>query len=138
MDYPYYLTPDGRELHKAETSMHHAIFERCAYKTPTEKKFREMGGMTIRLGNHQHKELHAHVPPPPKPNPDLMRDIYLHGRRTPYEGYVDLFGQIVEYVALVALGGSQHAEEAHKLHENLVAQQHFIDQGAVVMVRKAA
>lgn len=135
---PMYLGVDGRQLYRAETGLHHAIHERRNYRTPIEKRFRGMGGMVVRMANHYHRELHANVPPPPKVSPLLMQDIYLHARPQSYETAVDLFGSVVDYIGLVADNNPTFGEEAQRLHDNLVAQQHFIELGAVMLEQAAA
>lgn len=137
---PRWQTPDGRVLYKAEISKHHAIFERRSYKRPMEVKFRQMGGMVLHLGSQVHAELHANVPPPPKPNEYLMADIYQHARLLDYDTQYDVFNQIVDYVGMVAAGNGHELNiaDATSLHENLVAQQHFVDLGRLTPVRRAA
>ena len=124
-------TTDGRRLYKAETSTHHLIFERRDYQTPTEKKFRNMGGLVMRLSNHAHRELHANVPPPPKPNPNLMRDIYLYSRSRDYDTAYSLAAQITCYVGQIALNShnEQNAEDATALFDNLIQQAVYIEEG---------
>ncbi len=139
MEIPQWLTPDGRILYLAETSKHHIASERRWYKTPAEKKYRQMGGLTLHLANQPHRDLHANVPPPPVPSPDFMRDIYLYARNTEYEDQYDLFRQIVNYIGMVAeTGRPERQEEAVPLHENFVAQAAFVELGRLTIVRSAA
>ena len=55
---------------------HHALWERRSYKTPIEKRVRNMGMMIVSLNGVDHQMLHINVPPPPKPNPDQLHDMY--------------------------------------------------------------
>lgn len=134
----HWTTPDGRVLYSAECSRHHIASERRWYQTPTEKKYREMSGMVLHLANQPHRDLHANVGPPPKPSPDLMRDIYLHGRTREYVDQYDLFRQVANYVGLIAeVGTGQRQEEAIPLYENLIAQATYVELGRLTLVRVA-
>lgn len=55
---------------------HHVWFTRREYKTPIERKVRNMGAFIIRVNAVDHQELHANVPPPPKPAPEHLHDLY--------------------------------------------------------------
>lgn len=55
---------------------HHVFFERRDYKTPTERRVRNLGAFIIRANAVDHRELHANVPPPPKPDHDQLCDLY--------------------------------------------------------------
>lgn len=135
----HWTTPEGRVLYRAELSDHHIWFPRREFHTPTEKKLRAMGGMIVRLANQPHRDLHANVGPPPKPSPDLMRDIYLHGRTREYVDQYDLFRQVANYVGLIAeVGTGQRQEEAAILHENIVQQAGFIELGRVEFIKDVA
>ena len=140
MSAPRWLTPDGRVLYRAEVSHHHVISERRDYKTPIEHRFRVMGGLVLLLGNQAHADLHRNVAPPPKINPHLMQDIYQHARRIDYGDQYDVFGQIVDYVAAVAVGMQcdENVQDANLLYWNLAAQSEYIDLGRLTMVRDAA
>lgn len=135
----HWTTPDGLVLTHAYISRHHPAYERAWYKTPAERKYRQMGGMVLLMANQPHKDLHANIPPPPIPSPDFMRDIYLHARNTDYDDQYDLFNQIVDYIGLVAeVGRPERQEEAVPLYENYVAQQHFVELGRLTLVRDVA
>lgn len=140
MEAPQWITPEGKVLRKAHIGRHHIAFERRSYKTGLERKYRDMGGMVLLMDSQAHQDLHREVPPPPKPNPYLMADIYYHARLLDYDTQYDVFNQIVDYVGMVAAGGQceQNVHDAALLHENLVAQQHFVDLGRLTPVRRAA
>ena len=138
MSRPIWETPDGRRLYKAEVSTHHVVFERRNYKTRLETLYRNMGGLLLPMATHAHVELHRAVPPPPKPNDDLMRDIYHNSRLTGYGDVYELFKQIADYVGMVATTSQrqEHVDDAALLHENLVAQAAFIEQGRLIRVEE--
>ena len=140
MDRPGWTTPDGRVLYKAEVSRHHVAFERRAYKTRLESLYRNMGGMVLLLGSQAHGDLHAEVPPPPKPNHNLMTDIYQHARLMGYDTQYDVFEQIVDYVARVAVGFQcdENVHDANLLYQNLAQQAVFIEQGRLTPIERIA
>jgi len=134
-----WTTPDGRVLYPAECSRHHIASERNWYKTPSEKKYREMSGLVLHLANQPHRDLHANVPPPPKPSPNFMRDIYCYARNTDYDDQYDLFRQITNFVGVAATEGRpERQEEAIPLYENFVAQAAYIELGRLTLVRDVA
>ena len=138
MEVPKWRAPDGRALYESETQRHHIASERKWYKTPTERKYREMNGMVLRLAIQSHRELHANVPPPPKPGPDFMRDIYVHSRNIEYDDQYDLFRQITEFVGVAATEGRpKRQEEAIPLYDNFVAQGAYIELGRLTLIRNS-
>jgi hypothetical protein len=138
MSTPKWVTPEGRVLYRAEISKHHIAHERRDYKTSQERKYRQMGGMVLLLGNQVHADLHRQVCPPPKPNEYLMADIYQHARLQDYEDSYDLFKQITNYVGMVAEGGQcqENVHDANLLHQNLIAQAGFIELGRLTLLRE--
>jgi len=141
MERPTWTTPDGRMLYKAETSRHHIFSERDWYRTPLQRKVRQMGGAVVQLANQPHRELHANVEHPPLVNPNLMQDIYLHSRSRGYETAYDLFYDIVEYVGWVANGSrqtQQNVDDASRLHANLLEQAVFIELGRLTPYERQA
>jgi len=55
---------------------HHVWFTRAEYKSPIERRVRNLGAFIIRANAVDHQEMHVYVPPPPKPNPDQLHDLY--------------------------------------------------------------
>ena len=55
---------------------HHVFFTRAEYKTPIERRVRNMGAFIIKVNAVDHQEMHIHVPPPPKPDHEQLHDLY--------------------------------------------------------------
>lgn len=55
---------------------HHVFWRRNEYKTPIERRVRNMGSFIIRVNAVDHQELHACVEPPPKPAPEQLHDLF--------------------------------------------------------------
>lgn len=139
MERPCWITPDGRLLYKAETSRHHIFSERDWYRTPLQRRFREMVGGVVRLANQPHRELHANVKPPLLINPNLMADIYQFSTVLECVDAYDAFQQIGAYVGLIATSphrSDRDIEEATLLHANLVNQAAFIEMGKLTLVER--
>lgn len=131
MQRPLYLTTDGREISKLGTSRHHTLFNRCDYKTPLEKRFRESAGMVLRLEQTVHRELHEEIKPPPKPSHEFMGMLIEFKKGIPSHDPYEMFEYVVEYVGGVSCSQNAHAVEAGKLFDNFAQQQHFINLGKV-------
>jgi hypothetical protein len=52
---------------------HHLFWPRQDYKTPTEKRFRELDENKVIICRNFHDEEHALFPPPDKPDLEIMR-----------------------------------------------------------------
>jgi hypothetical protein len=55
---------------------HHCWFERKNYKTPIERRVRNLAAFIIKANAVDHRELHVAVSPPPKPSSDQLHDLY--------------------------------------------------------------
>lgn len=137
---PTWETPDGRILYKAETDDHHIFWPRAEQRTRLQRLVRTMGGSILHLAKVSHVELHRELPPPPKANFYLLADIYHHSRRMEYTDQYDVFHQIVDYVGLVASASQnqQNVEDASRLHEHLLAQAVFVEEGRLMPIGRAA
>lgn len=129
----FYQTPDGLVIPRDYTDRHHAVWKKDWYTTTFERqKFREMGGMVLRLDIKAHRELHANVEPPEKPNHNLMHGMFDYNKKNldtqnPYER----FEELTSMLGRIADIGGPNAEDAHKLQQNFLDQQIYIDQGKV-------
>lgn len=59
-----------------EYNNHHVWSPKCEFKTPVERRVRNLGGFVVRGLITDHKELHANVDHPPKPTPEQLHDLY--------------------------------------------------------------
>ena len=64
---------------------HHVFFERKNYKTPIERRVRNLGAFVIRMNAVDHQELHANVPPPPMLESEQLHDLYQFMQEHNYE-----------------------------------------------------
>lgn len=53
--------------------VHHLYFPRSEYRTPTEKRFRELDENKIRMCRNMHDTEHAVIEPPLKPDLEIMK-----------------------------------------------------------------
>ena len=129
------MAQDGRQLYKEETNRHHIFWRRDSYKTPPERKFRDVTGLVLRMTIREHKTLHANVPPPHKPNPDLMRDVTQFDRNLDDNLYFDRYLKIADYLIDVMHDGSAHnSEDAGLILENFELQNEFLDKGRLTFI----
>lgn len=64
------------------TSRHHLFYPANAYKTPLERKFRQLPCNITRIDHRVHQMLHLYQKPPTKPSPQAMRrsvELHNHG-----------------------------------------------------------
>lgn len=133
----YYLTEDGRKLFKPETNKHHLFWRRDSYKTPVERKFRDVKGLVLRMTITEHKELHANVKPPYKPNPDLMRDVIQFGKGLEDNLYFDRYLKIADYlIDVVKTGKDQNAHDAGLMLESFELQDEFLERGKLTIINE--
>ena len=133
MKRPLYLTTDGREISKLGTSLHHTRWERREYTSPLEKRFRQAGGLVLRLEQTIHRELHEELSPPPKPSHDLMCAILDFKKGIPTYDPYEIFEYVTEYMGGLSRSQNSLAPQAGDLYENYTAQQEFIDLGKVAI-----
>jgi len=87
----------------AEHNIHHSIWKRSDYKTPSERAFREHKGLKTRMYVEGHCELHSKILPPTKLSAremmgalsvlDSMPDIILNDSLATVRALADYLGQ---------------------------------------------
>lgn len=133
---PRFITQEGLVIPKALTDKHHTLWKKDWYRTPSEKRTREMSGMVLRLVINHHRDLHRAVEPPPKPNPQVLIGMYNFNRHNLETLNVyDRFEALTEMLGKVAATGGINASDAGKLYENFVEQLPFIQAGRVEVHR---
>lgn len=60
-------------INGCHTSVHHEFYPRVDYKSPVEKRFRELPENKFEVCRQMHDEIHAHDEPPMKPSIEVMR-----------------------------------------------------------------
>lgn len=129
---PMFRTREGLVIPKDFTNKHHALWRRDWYKTPSERRTREMPGMVIRVAINHHRELHRSVEPPRKPNPQLLIGMYNYNQHNLETLNVyDRFEALTEMLGKVATMGGKNAVDAGMLHENFTEQLPYIQAGRV-------
>lgn len=140
MDRPRYRTPDGRELYIGEVNTHHVQYPRAEYKSPLERRFRQLGGLVLPTWVPPHNELHALTEPPIKPNPDLMRDIIQVSAESEYTSPYDKFREITDYLFEIIQSerNETNVQDAARLLGNYVHQSVYIELGQVERIQEVA
>lgn len=140
MDRPRYRTPDGRELYIGEVNTHHVQYPRVAYKSPLERRFRQLGGLVLPTWVPPHNELHALTEPPIKPNPDLMRDMIQVDMNSDYQSPYDRFKELTDYLfdTVMSERCEANVHDAARLLGNYVHQSVYIELGKVERIQEAA
>ncbi len=131
-----FRTQEGLLIPRDFTNRHHTLWRKDWYKTPSERRTREMPGMVLRITINHHRDLHREVPPPPKPNPQVLIGMY-NFNRTNLEtlNVYDRFEAITEMLGKVAATGGRNAQDAGELHDNFLLQMPFIELGRVEVHR---
>jgi hypothetical protein len=131
-----FRTPEGLIIPRDFTNKHHALWRKDWYKTPSEKRTREMAGLVVRMTINHHRDLHREVEPPRKPNPQVLNGMYnfnMHNLET--LNVYDRFEALTEMLGKVAAVGGRNAGDAGELFDNLTAQLPFIQAGRVEVHR---
>lgn len=133
---PMFRTQEGLLIPKDFTNKHHILWRKDWYKTPSERRTREMPGMVLRMTINHHRDLHRAVEPPQKPNPQVLIGMYNfnHNNLETLNVY-DRFEAITEMLGKVATVGGRNALDAGRLHENFVEQLPFVQAGRVEVHR---
>jgi hypothetical protein len=69
-------TPDCKYFNLSSgcfSDIHHLYFPRREYRSPTEKRFRELSENKVQLCRQDHDDLHAVTDIPEKPDLEIMR-----------------------------------------------------------------
>lgn len=131
MSRPVYLTTDGHEISVLDTSRHHILWTRNTYHTSLEKRFRQAGGLVLRLEKGIHRQLHDNLSPPPKPSAELMQTVLDYKKTLPTTEPYETFEYITEFLGGLERTHSSVAVQAGELYENFTAQQAYVDLGRV-------
>lgn len=97
---------------------HHVFFERKNYKSPIERRVRNMGAFVLKVNGVDHQELHANVPPPPMLQSEQLHDLHQFMQEHNYdiEGLDGLAWGIVW----------ANDRRLYNLEENLDQQYHYL------------
>lgn len=130
---PRYLTRDGAEVSCRQTSLHHCFWENNSYRPGAEQRFRNMSGFVLRLTNEVHQDLHAETFPPPKPSKQLREQIQDYSCMLYESNVYDEFYKLVHFIGDVANSSwsPERADEAFRIHENLISQSAYVELGKV-------
>lgn len=133
---PRFITQEGLVIPKDFTNRHHVLWRKDWYKTPSERRTREMAGMVLRVTINHHRDLHRTVEPPEKANPQVLIGMYNFNRHNLETLNVyDRFEAITEMLGKVAATSGRNAHDAGKLHDNFLQQLPFIEAGRVEVHR---
>lgn len=118
----HHLTHLADDMYIENTSRHHLAWQRSAYRTPLERKYRQHRGMIIpNVDNIAHSELHANVGPPRKATPDLMAGALVKLHQTdliqPFDGLFCVVEFMVERDTALSI----------KIADHLLRQVAFLD-----------
>ncbi len=127
-----YRLTDGSVVKKNAVNRHHVMHYARWYQTPTERLFRNIEGLVLPLYVPEHNELHANVPPPLKPTRPLMEQVTEYAHEL-YDDPYEQFNKLVHFIGDIANSSwsCERADEAFRLHENLIAQAGYIELGRV-------
>ncbi len=130
---PRYLTRDGAEVSCRQTSLHHIWWIDKDYRPGAEQRFRNMSGFVLRLTNEVHQDLHAETFPPPKPSKQLREQIQDYSCMLYESNVYDEFYRLAQFIGDVAntSWSAERADEAFRIHENLVEQAAYVELGKV-------
>lgn len=123
-----YRLEDGRYVPRQAVNNHHTFWPNRIYEHGEEQRFRNIGGFVLPTLVTNHNELHATMYPPPKPSKQLREQI-AEFRCSLYEPNVyDEFERLVQFIGDVANSAwsAERADEAFRIHENLVEQSKYI------------
>lgn len=131
-----YRLTDGTYAPNRDVNNHHVFFEKRWYKSQVEHRFRNLGGLVLPMHVPPHNDLHANIPPPPKPSKQLMERVINFSHDMYGSDAYDEFTQITHFIGDVANSSwsPERADEAFRIHENLVAQSTYIELGRAVEV----
>jgi hypothetical protein len=131
-----FRTENGLIIPRQFTNKHHTLWRKDWYRTPIERKTREMAGMVLRLSIDQHQELHSAIEPPAKPNTHLLRAMHNYNMHNldSLSSY-DRFEAVTELLGRVAATGGRNARDAGLLHDNFEEQMPFVQAGRVEVYR---
>lgn len=135
-----YRGENGIVMPKSNTSLHHVFWEARNYRPGEEQRFRNMSGLVLRMTNETHNNLHAETFPPLKPSKGLREQIAEFSCGTYESDEYAQFYRIAHFIGDVANSSwsSERADEAFHIHENLMEQAPFIEQGRVTELRAVA
>jgi len=136
----YWLDVNGAKVANRFTNKHHSAWEEAWYQKSYElQRYRGLGGFVNQMLIDVHAELHKNIRPPIIPSKNLIWELILSnaGRQ-----HLDPLLQLNFHIErLNELSDPQSdgyhtemANEAGKLHDNLVEQRSFINLGRVVLL----